>query len=273
MYTGFGYVAAAHSLTESSNGLRPPGEYQTGGIVAVDPSHQPRAVEEAHAVLARARQRHPDHRIATCCSSASPTATCSRSTRSDGDELWRFQTGAAISASPISYEIDGEQYIAVYAGGTGIPYGNSAPRGDYLWAFKIGGNVAAGRRRRRRPWSAARSRAAPVEGSVVNNTVVLARTYNADDRTPSARPSRPAVNAHGADAPAGAGRHDGDVHQPGRPTPNTHCATQFFEGLFDFRLAPGESATHTFTQGRRVLLQRLLQPAPDRQGRSPSITD
>ena len=31
VYTGFGYVAAAHSLTESSNGLRPPGEYQTGG--------------------------------------------------------------------------------------------------------------------------------------------------------------------------------------------------------------------------------------------------
>jgi hypothetical protein len=38
VYTGFGYVAAAHSLTEAANGLRPPGEYQTGGIVAVDPS-------------------------------------------------------------------------------------------------------------------------------------------------------------------------------------------------------------------------------------------
>ena len=59
----------------------------------------------------------------------------------DGDELWRFQTGAAISASPISYEIDGEQYIAIYAGGTGIPYGNSAPRGDSLWAFKVGGTL------------------------------------------------------------------------------------------------------------------------------------
>src|SRR4029450_7066110 len=38
VYTGYGYVAAAHSLTEASNGLRPPGEYQTGGGVAVDPS-------------------------------------------------------------------------------------------------------------------------------------------------------------------------------------------------------------------------------------------
>ena len=40
------------------------------------------------------------------------------------------------------YEVDGQQYLAVYAGGTGIPYGDSAPRGDFLWAFKIGGTVA-----------------------------------------------------------------------------------------------------------------------------------
>ncbi|GAA5067803.1 outer membrane protein assembly factor BamB [Thermocatellispora tengchongensis] len=59
----------------------------------------------------------------------------------NGRELWRWQTGAAVSSSPIAYEIDGEQYIAVYAGGTGIPYGNSAPRGDHLWAFKVGGRV------------------------------------------------------------------------------------------------------------------------------------
>ena len=39
----------------------------------------------------------------------------------DGRELWRFQAGAAISSSPIMYEVDGEQYLAVYAGGTSIP--------------------------------------------------------------------------------------------------------------------------------------------------------
>ena len=27
---------------------------------------------------------------------------------------------------------------------------------------------------------------------------------------------------------------------------HTHCATQFFEGLFNFSLAPGQSATYTF---------------------------
>ena len=28
-----------------------------------------------------------------------------------------------------------------------------------------------------------------------------------------------------------------------------HCATQFFEGKFNFSLAPGQSATYTFAQG------------------------
>ena len=45
----------------------------------------------------------------------------------DGRELWRFQAGAAISSSPIMCEVDGEQCLAVYAGGTSIPYGDSAP--------------------------------------------------------------------------------------------------------------------------------------------------
>ncbi len=90
----------------------------------------------------------------------------------NGDELWRFQTGAAISASPISYEIDGEQYIAIYAGGTGIPYGNSArAQVTNLWAFKIGGKLAAAPTPSapivRRPVSGS-----PVEGSVVANTIV-----------------------------------------------------------------------------------------------------
>ena len=48
----------------------------------------------------------------------------------NGKELWRFQTGAAISAAPITYTIDGEQYVAIFSGGTGIPYGNSVTEGD-----------------------------------------------------------------------------------------------------------------------------------------------
>ncbi|MEW1843671.1 hypothetical protein AB0392_37480, partial [Nonomuraea angiospora] len=59
----------------------------------------------------------------------------------DGRILWSFQCGAGVHTSPISYEIDGEQYVAVLAGGNGLPYPD-IPRGDHLWAFKLGGKVA-----------------------------------------------------------------------------------------------------------------------------------
>ena len=133
----------------------------------------------------------------------------------DGRELWRFQTGAAISASPVTYEIDGEQYIAVYAGGTGIPYGNSAPRGDYLWAFKLGGKVPPAATPTppvvRRPVSGAPGRGQRCR----RNTVFLARAYNAASehgrRDGVDRRSTAWRRLH-----ARAGGNDGDVHQPGQ---------------------------------------------------------
>jgi len=33
-----------------------------------------------------------------------------------GDHLWHFQTGANIAASPISYGVDGRQFVAIAAG-------------------------------------------------------------------------------------------------------------------------------------------------------------
>lgn len=50
---------------------------------------------------------------------------------SNGELLWTFQTGAiGASGSAASYELDGEQYIA-------LPMRNS------VWAFKLGGKIAA----------------------------------------------------------------------------------------------------------------------------------
>jgi alcohol dehydrogenase (cytochrome c) len=246
VYTGFGYVAAAHSLTEASNGLRPPGEYQTGGIVAVDPStnlvrwkkHMPYSLAHGNGILTTASDLlfigQPDGNL--LCLDART-----------GHELWRFQCGAAISSSPIMYEVDGQQYLAVYAGGTGIPYGDSAPRGDFLWAFKIGGTVAPADTPAppvvRRP-----VQGGPVEGSAVSNTVVIGRTYNPATGEIGATEST-AVNAM---APThlrvSAGTTVTFTNHPGNA--NARGATQFFEGLFDIRLQPGASYQHTFsTQG------------------------
>jgi outer membrane protein assembly factor BamB len=34
-----------------------------------------------------------------------------------GKVLWKFQTGGSVAAPPVSYALDGKQYIAVAAGG------------------------------------------------------------------------------------------------------------------------------------------------------------
>ncbi len=45
-----------------------------------------------------------------------------------GAKVWRFNLGAGVNAPPITYQVDGVQYIAVAAGGNfqlGFPYGNA----------------------------------------------------------------------------------------------------------------------------------------------------
>lgn len=51
----------------------------------------------------------------------------------NGDIVWRFQTGMGGGGSPpVTYEVDGEQYVAV-------------SMGSALWAFKLGGSASSAR--------------------------------------------------------------------------------------------------------------------------------
>ena len=43
---------------------------------------------------------------------------------------------------------------------------------------------------------------------------------------------------------------------------NIHCATQFFEGLFNFRLAPGQSAQYTFNTPGEYFYNDCFSPRP-----------
>ena len=62
-----------------------------------------------------------------------------------GKELWKFQTGSGINASPITYELDGKQYVAILSGLGGDPsFYYSAPKGGMLWVFAIDGKVDEG---------------------------------------------------------------------------------------------------------------------------------
>lgn len=63
-----------------------------------------------------------------------------------GKELWKFQTGSGIVGQPVTWEMDGEQYIAVSSGwGGAVPLwgGEVAKRINYLnqggllWVFKL----------------------------------------------------------------------------------------------------------------------------------------
>ncbi|WP_027855140.1 methanol/ethanol family PQQ-dependent dehydrogenase [Marinobacterium litorale] len=64
----------------------------------------------------------------------------------NGEELWSFQTGSGIISSPITWEMDGEQYVGIASGyGGAVPLwgGDMAvltkpvPQGGSFWAFKL----------------------------------------------------------------------------------------------------------------------------------------
>ena len=74
-----------------------------------------------------------------------------------GEVLWKFQTGSGINASPITYELDGTQYLAVLSGLGGDPsFYYSAPKGGMLWVFALEGKAQ----------DSERSNPVPIEGAL-----------------------------------------------------------------------------------------------------------
>ena len=55
-----------------------------------------------------------------------------------GTELWRFQTGFGADAPAMTYEVDGEQFVAIATGGNMII---GSAYGDALWAFSLKGQL------------------------------------------------------------------------------------------------------------------------------------
>ncbi len=194
-----------------------------------------------------------------------------------GNELWKFQTGFAISSGAITYTIDGEQYVAVFASGTGIPYGNSITEGDTLWAFKLGGsakytdaagNVVSGSSEAptpaplniRRPVSGS-----AVEGSTVNNTVYLGRNSRNDVASARDSTSTSGMNPTSMRVPVGTTvtfLNPDAATLPNFPNQKPHCATQFFEGLFNFNLNSGQSAQYTFDRAGEYFFNDCTDPRP-----------
>ncbi|QFG00309.1 quinonprotein alcohol dehydrogenase [Psychrobacillus glaciei] len=58
-----------------------------------------------------------------------------------GDEVWEYKMDAGANAPSITYEIDGEQYIAIYAAGNALA---GSIHGDKVYTFKLGGALPEG---------------------------------------------------------------------------------------------------------------------------------
>jgi alcohol dehydrogenase (cytochrome c) len=58
---------------------------------------------------------------------------------STGDSLWKFQTGWGISAPPMTWANNGQQYVTVVSGGN--RGGNTTTDGDAVWTFGLNGTV------------------------------------------------------------------------------------------------------------------------------------
>ena len=58
-----------------------------------------------------------------------------------GDELWSYKMDAGANAPAITYEIDGEQYISIYAAGNALA---GTKHGDKVYTFKLGGDLPEG---------------------------------------------------------------------------------------------------------------------------------
>ncbi|WP_084718742.1 outer membrane protein assembly factor BamB family protein [Streptacidiphilus carbonis] len=246
VYVGYGLINSSYSNADGGrvNTSRPLGQYNSGGFAAVDPRSNtvvwrrdhPTALSHGTGFLSTAGRLLFRGSLDGVLSALDDTT---------GEELWTFQCGAGANTCPISYEIDGEQYIAIFAGGNGLPYPD-IPKGDHLWAFKIGGTVAPAATPTP-PKARNDINAAAVTGATANNTVTLGRTWSSSTSTPGTAENTVST---GAMAPQHLAVPVGTTVTFTNPATNAnaHGAVSFFENEFDTGLLmPGQTFTHTFT--------------------------
>lgn len=58
-----------------------------------------------------------------------------------GKQVWEYMMDAGANAPSVTYEIDGEQYLSIYAAGNALA---GTKHGDKVYTFKLGGQLAEG---------------------------------------------------------------------------------------------------------------------------------
>ena len=130
----------AHDRSEGSNGLRAPGQYQTGGYLALD-GKTGQVVWNNFTGLDQAHGQTPLVTASDLVFWGQPDGYFVAADAATGKNLWKFQMGAGGGQGVATYTVDGEQYVVVEAFGSGTPYSGGSD-GSTMWAFKLGGTVS-----------------------------------------------------------------------------------------------------------------------------------
>jgi PQQ-dependent dehydrogenase (methanol/ethanol family) len=249
--TGLLYVPGAEVDYAYSDGLpygqptfwKPEGEFRGGVLDAVNPKTN-KIVWQKTAPFGLT---NGDGVLTTSTGllfEGSPQGTFSARKASTGRSLWTWQTGSGIETTPVTYEVNGVQYVVIMAGGNTAYTGG----GDSLWAFRIGGPIG--------PASAGPAIPArfpvvgvTVAGSSVADTVVLGQTWDTSTGAPSGTEN---LASETAMAPAIMTVPAGTTVTFQNPSSNAkdHCAESFFDPA-SFKigpLAPGQSGSFDFTK-------------------------
>jgi quinohemoprotein ethanol dehydrogenase len=88
-----------------------------------------------------------------------------------GGMLWQFQTGAGVNAPPITYEIDGVQYVSVVSAGNSLA---GTVHGDSVWTFTLNGNIGPAKKNTDQTKNP--SKTTPATGGNVNQGLLLYKT-------------------------------------------------------------------------------------------------
>ncbi len=250
--TGLLYVPAAELNFGYSNGLpygqptfwKPEGEFRGGVLDAVNPRTNkivwqkttPFGLSNGDGVLTTS---------SGLLFEGAPNGTFSARSASSGKPLWTWQTGAGIATTPITYLVNGVQYVAILAGGNGA---FNSSFGDSLWAFRLGGKLGQASAPATIP-ARVPVTGATVAGSSVSDTVTLGRTWDASTGMPGGTEN---LSSQTAMAPAILTVPAGTTVTFDNPAGNTkdHCAEAFFDPA-SFKigpLAPGQSGSFHFVK-------------------------
>jgi len=270
VYFPYGTSPVAHWNGAAANGQRAIGQYQTGGILAYDASTG-KVRWRNHLGTDMSHGQGPMTTATDLLFAGQIDGRLLAMDARDGDVLWDFQTGSGIAGAPITYMVNDEQYVAVLAAGSTNPYGASVTQGDSLWAFKLGGTYRTESGSQEGPDTAPLAirrpvQGDPIEGATVNNTVYLGR----QDRTTDTAAARDSTAQRGMApthlrVPVGTTvtfLNPGAETFPNFPNRLPHCATQYFEGLFNPRLDPGERFEFTFDRVGEYYFNDCTDPRP-----------